>query len=114
MLFPETFSDVKVALLEHMPFLKMPCMHELLVKKARSLTYFAILSADDDNWDTKAEKWEKVNMYVSFEEDLLQAPEEVKCAEEIRIYENEQFVNSMIEQEALSLIPRKTKFSNFK
>ena len=89
-------------------------MHELLVKKATSFTYFAILAPDDDNWDIKAEKWEKVNMYISFEEDLFQPPEEIRCAEEIRMYENEQFVNSLIEQEALVLIPRKTKLSNFK
>lgn len=95
LLFPETYQDTVDALLKHMPFLKAPEMKESLVKRASFITFLAIGSSCEIDWDIKEELGEEVEMCIFLPNESLSGSEKISD-EEIRMCTNYSFINRMV------------------
>ncbi|MFA5997065.1 MAG: hypothetical protein WC791_01095 [Candidatus Paceibacterota bacterium] len=93
---PETYGDVIGLLLEHFPFLGMPCMHDTLVKKALFFTEYVVYLSDDMEWDVKAEYGEDVETSISFLENPPDSEFGARDFDEIRRWENYTFLEKII------------------
>lgn len=102
-LFPETFEDVVCALLTHIPFLRMPCMHEFLVARAEFLTLWTVGIPNERGWEflQKIKDGQWVDMSISFSDSFT------KTEEHTRRQLNYAFIDQLVTDYALSLPPRK-------
>lgn len=99
LLFPETYAGAEDALMRHMPYLRLPEMRDLLIKKASFVTFLAIGATPESDWDIKEEQGEELVMYIAFSSDST-SPSDELTDEEIRIYSNYSFVTRMVEDYA--------------
>lgn len=103
--FPETYDDVIHSLLVHMPFLRMPCMHETLVARAEFLTLWVVGIPDEHGWEflKKIEEDRLIDMLISFSDPLT------NHEEYSRRQKNYTFIDELISNYAISITPQKIK-----
>jgi len=113
LLFPETYQDAVDALLKHMPYLRPPEkvskenaatakeMSKLLAQKASFVTFLAMGSSCEIDWDIKEEAGEEVEMCIFLPDESLSGAEKISD-EELRMCTNYSFVNRMVADHAHS------------